>query len=210
MPELEAYTLFEPPFALRVATNVGVDFDEDSSFPWADWGILYQNVRLRQGHSWTDSAGYSGRYAYNSVAVGINYHMPGYGALEITVALTNHLNELNYSLSDNWGPSDASVDIKNDIMVPVFSAGMRPLTFAETVLHEGVESDGEQTSTSLRPIQTNSPILLTFRTGLIREGGDFQIMVASWLRMDCHLTHMDSDTSASLLWKVDRVYVRVV
>jgi len=119
LPDLFEYEVFEAPYALSDAYNVGVEFDEDFSSPWKDWGTLHHNVKFSVHHSWTDFSGSAYKYANNSVAVGVNYRMPERGELEITVVLKNIDNLVDIKIADNFGPSGASLDISNMIFIPV-------------------------------------------------------------------------------------------
>ena len=205
------YEIVEPPYDLFDSElNVGGDFDEDSSFPWHDWGTLTNYVRYRHEHSWTEGTTHSHKYASSSVSLGINYKMPRHGSLDITVVLKNLNNQVAYGFTDNIGPSYAKFNIENTIFIPVSSGGTRRYIHSATMFNETRKSEGGESSNSIFPVATDTPSFINFRTEHIHEGEDLQIMIASWLRVYSTSFRMRVDLIASLLWKVDKIYLRVV
>ena len=210
LPDVSDFDVFEPPYELWEADNVGQDFDEDTSLPWADWGTLHHVVQYSDDHSWTDSQGRSQKYAHNSVAVGVNYRMPKHGALDITLVLTNFENQIDYSITDNFFTSNASVVIENYMLIPISSGGNLIYTHTRHMIFESEKSYGENKSGLIHPVPTNTPRIINFRTDHIHGGVDVQIMIASWLAISSNLYRMKAKINATLLWKVDKIYAMVV
>jgi hypothetical protein len=205
------YDEFEPPYPLmEEEINVDGDFDQDGSFSWADWGTLSHYVRFKVNHGIWDSSWDAYKYASTHVGLGINYRMPKHGALDITIVLKNFDNHVTYAVTDNFGFSDANFDLENMIFIPVSSGGVRKYLHAVSMIHERRNTSGNNISDSIRPLATNSPFIINFRTDHIHEGEDIQVMVASWLRIYSRVNQMKTDISVSLLWKVDKIYLRVV
>jgi hypothetical protein len=205
------WTVLRPPFRLS-DSNISEAFDEDNSFPWADWGTLHQSARLSNSHSWTDFSGSSYEYADGSVGIGTPFRMPTHGELEVSIVLWNLDNKFTYSLENNWGPSSASLGMCNMIFGHVFLPGNpQPLGGDSAhVYHQDRSSDGGEISESVSPIPANAPVIVNFRTGHIHEGTDLEIWASSWFRAYSSLTCMDATLKGSLIWKVEKIYVRVV
>lgn len=218
VPDLEVvifdddYVVLYPPYELQEADlNVGGDFDQDDSFPWADWGTLTNYVRYSHEHSWTEMSTHSHKYAHSSVGLGVNYKMPKHGSLDITVVLKNLDNQVAYAFTDNTGPSYAKFVIENTFFIPVSSGGTQLYLHSATMFDESKRTEGGNTpSQSIFPVTTDAPFIINFRTDHIHEGEDLRIMIASWLRVYSTSFRMRIDMIASLLWKVEKIYLKVV
>jgi HKD family nuclease len=205
------YDVFKPPYPLQHAEiNVGGNFAQDDSFPWADWGTLGNYVQFRHNHSWTDISGGSSKYGYNVVQLGINYKMPSHGALAVTVLLKAFDHQVDFQMNDNFGPSDAVLDVSHMIFVPVKSAAGTIYLHATTLLDQRKTSDGDNVSGSLSTVALNTPLILNFTTDHIHEGENLEISVASWFRISSSVTCMKTAMSVASLLKVEKIYLRVV
>jgi hypothetical protein len=208
--ELE-YDEFEPPFELQhSAINVGNDFAEDDSFPWADWGTLHTYVRFSHNHSWTEISGGTSKYGYNSVNLGLNYKMPRHGALNVTVVLKAFDHAVDLKISDNWGPSDAVIDVSHMLFFPVKSGAETKYLHSISLVDERKSSDGDNVLGPMGAVALNTPIIVNFTTGHIHEGEDLQITVASWFRIASTVTCMKTELWMASLLKVEKIYLRVI
>lgn len=203
------YVIFEPPYE-HLGTNETGDFDDDLSFSWADWGTLAHIVRFSLNDSWTSSWFGAERYATSTVEFGVKYKMPKHGALDITVVLTNTEDYINYSVEDNFGFSETSIDISNMIFISVLSGGRLIYLEAATTVNKNIYSDGDDISGSIHPVTTNNPLIINFSTDHIHEGEDLEIRVASWFRISGSTDNMDTNIFANLLWKVNQIYLKAV
>lgn len=204
------YNVFEPPYE-QLRPNETGDFDVDNSFSWPDWGTLITTVRFKLDDSWTNFSS-SDKYSSNEVHLGVKYRMPRHGSLDVTVVIINVDNYFNYSLDDNWGSSYSCIDISNMIFVDVLSGGRLIYRDAATTVNLPLESDGEEDDKSgpFDPIAKNARILINFSTEHIHEGEDVEILVASWFRIYGMLNNMKAEIFTNLVWKVDKIYVRVL
>jgi hypothetical protein len=212
LPEEYDFDVFEPPYELLEEDNIwdgSNRFNIDKSLSWADWGTMTTEVRFNDSNGFFD-LGSSYKYAWNNLALGFNYNMPRHGDLDVTVILTSLDDQINYSVKDNFGFSHASFDIENIIFIPVTADGVRQYLHSASMIDISGETDGDDISGTASPIAANARFILNFRTDHIHEGQAVQIMIASWFRIYSFLYNMDIDITASLLWKVDKVYVRVV
>ena len=109
------------------------------------------------------------------------------------------------------GPVMQSLQLKIHFFVPVSSHGTLQYLHSATMMNESKHTEGGNSpSQSIFPITTNTPFILNFRTDHIHEGEDVEIMIASWLRVNSTSFRMKIDMIASLLWKVEKIYLKVV
>jgi hypothetical protein len=205
------YDVFEPPYVLQHSElNVGDKFEQDDSFPWADWGTLGTYVRFSNNHSWTDISGGSSKYGYNIVSLGLNYKMPKHGSLQVTAVLKALDHRVAYKLSDNFGPSDSVVNVSHIVFFPVKSGTETKGFHSISLLDERKSSDGDNVSGTWSAVTLGTPIIVNFTTGHVHEGEDLQITVDSWFRIASSATCMKTQLSTALLLKVEKIYLRVV
>lgn len=205
------YDVFEPPYPLQHSElNVGNNFEQDDSFPWADWGTLAQYVRFSHNHSWPELSSGTSKYGYNVVNVGVNYRMPKHGALKVTVVLKALDHEVAFKISDNFGPSDAAVNISHMIFFPVKSGAETRYLHSISLLEERKTSDGDGVSGSIKVVALHTPIIANFTTGHIHEGEDLQITVDSWFRIASSAICMKTQLLTALHLKVEKIYLRVI
>ena len=199
-----------PPFNLSEAqTNVeGESFNEDYSFPSAEWGLLGNDVRYKDSNGFFDS-GSSFKLATSNVIIGCNFTMPKFGMLEVIVVVSNLDNHITYSASDNFGPSDASFEIFNHLVFFVWSQAGWLFGPDFTAINVAGRSDGDDISDTITQIAPGKKFFLRGIVGPIQEGYLLKITVTSGFTAYSTLHNMDIDITGSVLWKVEHIYVRV-
>ncbi len=205
------YDEYEPPLDFK---DVAADsnYNYDGSYAIHQWGIFGNDVDFSHSHSHGDvlDDDASQKYAFTHAGVGKNYTMPRNGALAISMVVRNLSNAIRYSISDHLGPSDAYFDLENILFASIEAPNGGHL-HATHVIDQTIRSDGDDKSGKINCIQQGSQLIINFQTDdQFAQGDNIRILITSYLRAVTHVYLMRTDVTATVNWRLEKLYVRIV
>ena len=210
--ELLEYQVFEPPFAFRDAWDTA-NFDYDYSLSFLPWGLLLTDIEFSHSQDWAEALmtrDESYKYAIKTVGLGVHYVMPRNGDLEITFVVRNLRYDVDFSITDNVGPSSANFEFSNIFLMS--AEGLMPSASKDScVVEEPRSSSGDNKHGKIDLALPDPPLFLKLKTTQgFSSGEHVSIIISSSLRIMSHVVIMDTKITANTLWQVEKIYVKVV
>jgi hypothetical protein len=213
LPDDNPYREVAPPFNSSITEKGKGEngFSPDYSFAYADIGFLQHDVSYKDSNGFFDS-GSSNKCAWSYVGIGSSFTISQDGMLDVIVVLKCTDNKIQYHVSDNFGPSDASLSISNLIVIGIKAntAGWLPGP-DYSMMNVYDLSGGDDISKIITPIAYGSTFTFSFQSifGPFNSGDNLEIMVSSGLIAWSALHNMDIDITGSILWEVEHIYFRI-
>ncbi len=200
---------FTAPFALFDVSPPAFP-PNNRSFVVPKVGMVGTNINFRLTHS--DSLlpfaefqpGIGGDFR---TAVGVNFRVPKTGFLTGSAVMRNLAAEFVMSATDNYGFSDATIDVVHSIFVTIVRSG-EVQRFETNVYSDGLRSFGSDLNFSVSPILDASPFTVSF-TGrdAFLKGEQIQILVGQAVEFGMHADDMSTFLSALTVWQVKKLSV---
>jgi hypothetical protein len=208
---------FFPPFGLHdVSIEEATNYPEvkDHSFAIPSSGHVVNNLELEYDDDTSILNGFFGLYlpvyGWSRAGCGINYVVPTTGRLRIGAALRNFHSRVKMSLEDNFGFSMGRVYGSANLYVEIVR-GRNITTLSETLVEKTLESDGDDTSTTLPNLDDTVPFSIDVTTDETFEAGAaVQILAGSEFVSGCMLDDMVANVKALLWSQVQKITVEVV
>jgi hypothetical protein len=207
---------FVPPYPLYDASIEDVtSFDvHDQSFATPSIGHVINNVTLEYDDHTSFLNGIFEIYAilggWSRAGCGITYTVPRQGRLRLGATLQNFHTRVSMSLEDNFGFSVGRIYADASLYVDIVRGSK--ITHLSTILVKKVlESDGDDTSTTLPALDDAAPYVIDVTTDEIFEvGAAVQIIAGSEFNGGARLDDMKASVNALLWSQVKKIWVDVV
>ena len=206
---------FTPPFEFGDVSKSEMQplIKVDQSFVDPETGILVHDLRFRHNDDgWFNWGGDPFGWSEAHCRIGVNFRVPQAGFLKFNVVIQNLYNKISYSVSDNFGFSDANLHIFHSLRVEVerLSVG-QTLAFQTDFITAGLVSHGRELSFSTSPIQNSTPFTLSFQTDrTFLAGEELQVAVVSEIQINSRVNDMETNVNAVLLWQLKKIIVSMV
>lgn len=209
LPDASDYQEVEAPFDFsKVYDSTERSFDYDGSYAIHDWGVMGHDVDYR--HS-TDlwSGGSADKSAEAGAGVGFFYRMPADGLLNLTLVVRALSNDITFSISDNWGPSDSYLDFRNYFYSSIDSeSGHRSVS--KSFVERTVRSGGDGKSGSITGPHPGQRFTINYTTNArLAQNENVKIRLSSHILVISYAYLMDIKLHASLNWHLEKVLLRV-
>ncbi len=216
-PESHTLQEFLPPFGVHdVAIEELTNFPdvEDHSFAIPGNGHVVNNLELEYDDSTSFLNGIFGLYlpvyGWSRAGCGTNYVLPQAGRLRIGAVLRNFHTRVTLSLEDNFGFSMGRVYGSANLYVDIVR-GRNVTTLSQTLVEKTLESDGDDTSTTLPQLDDTTPYSIDVTTDeTFPAGTAVQILAGSEFVSGCRLDDMVANVKALLWYQVQKITVDVV
>ena len=208
---------FVPPFPLHdVSIEEATNYPDvhDQSFAIPSIGHVVNNLEFEYDDNTSILNGIFGLYlpiwGWSRAGCGINYTLPSRGRLRMVAVLQNFHTRVKLSLEDNFGFSSGHIYAGANLYVEVVR-GREITTLSQTLLEKSLDSDGDDTSTTLPALSDTLAYSFDVTTDETFEAGAaVQIIAGSEFVSGCRLDDMVANVKALLWSQVQRIRIEVV
>jgi len=204
-----------PPFPLFDVSQQNF-FPEvrDQSFAVPSIGHVINDLRVSEDESTSVLNGIFGLKALSGIisrsGCGFNFSTPTGGRLRIMAELQCFQPRVSMSLQDNFGFSSGQVAVSVNIHALIVR-GTDILDLSQTLLANGLKSDGSDLSATLEPLDDTTPFTFDVTTEDVFEPGtDVQIIAGSEFLAYTALDDMKATVNALLWSRVNKIAVVMV
>ena len=206
---------FTPPFEFGDVSKSEMQplIKVDQSFVDPETGILVHDLRFRHNDDgWFNWGGDPFGWSEQHCRIGVNFRVPETGFVDFNVVIQNLYNKISYSVSDNFGFSDATLQIFHSLIVRVVRVGSGQRFGTETeMVTAGIVSFGEEYSFSTSQIQNSTPFTLSFRNeDAYLKGEQLRVEVVSRIYIRSSVNDMQTHVDAVIAWQLKKILVSMV
>jgi hypothetical protein len=213
LPGGVAFQHFSPPYQLFEVTPVVPRSPDNTSFAQPITGVVATDVQFRHDEFSPDFL--PGLPFIPALAVefrssvGVNFRVPQTGLLTIVAEMQNQFNQFVFSVTDNFGFSDANLDAVHSIFINLVRSG-ESTPFEQTLFKNGLVAHGEDLSFSSSPIQRATPFSLsvTPRDAFLK-GEQIQVLAGAAAALRIKVNDMNGLISAVTLWEVKKLSIGI-
>jgi hypothetical protein len=204
-----------PPFPLfDVSQQNAFPQVRDHSLALPDIGHVINDLRVSLDESTSVLNGIFGLDALAGIisrsACGFNFSTPTGGRLRIMAELQSFLTRVSMSLQDNFGFSSGRISVSVNIHALIVR-GTDILDLSQTLLADGLKSDGSEVKAILEPLDETTPFTFDVTTEEVFEpGAAVQIIAGSEFLAGTALDDMKATVNALLWSRVNKIAVAMV
>jgi len=202
-----------PPFPLSdVSQQNSFPHVRDNSFTVQSTGDVINDVRVSRDENTAPL--FFGLEGVSSIisraGCGFNFSPPTGGRLRIIAELQSLHSRVSMSLQDNFGFSSGEIVVFVNIHALIVR-GTHVFDLSQTLLANGLTSDGDDVSGTLEPLDDTTPFTFDVTTEDVFEpGGDVQIIAGSEFIAGTSLDDMEATVNALLWYRVNKIVVGMV